>query len=97
MTTYVSECNKTASMWKAVPDECLDLKPHTRANTIRRYDYAEAVFEATGAVMKYGGNRAYYDIAADRIHILNRSQFALPEFYETLFHEGTIGRSTRPA
>jgi uncharacterized damage-inducible protein DinB len=35
VTTYVSECNKTASMWKAVPDECLDFKPHERTNTIR--------------------------------------------------------------
>lgn len=28
VTTCVSECNKTASMWKAVPDKCLDFKPH---------------------------------------------------------------------
>lgn len=35
VTTYVSECNKTASMWKAVPDDCLDFKPHEQTNTIR--------------------------------------------------------------
>jgi uncharacterized damage-inducible protein DinB len=33
--TYVSECNKTASMWRAVPEECLDFRPHESVNTIR--------------------------------------------------------------
>src|SRR5689334_19158322 len=33
--TYVSECNKTASMWRAVSDECLDFRPQERVNTIR--------------------------------------------------------------
>jgi uncharacterized damage-inducible protein DinB len=32
---YVSECNKTASMWKAVPEDCLDFTPHERTNSIR--------------------------------------------------------------
>jgi uncharacterized damage-inducible protein DinB len=33
--TYVSECNKTASVWRAVPEACLDFRPHDRVNTIR--------------------------------------------------------------
>src|SRR3954447_18224110 len=33
--TYVSECNKTASTWRAVPDDCLDFRPHEKVNTIR--------------------------------------------------------------
>src|SRR4051812_38709322 len=33
--TYVSECNKTASMWRAVPGDCLDFRPHEKVNTIR--------------------------------------------------------------
>src|SRR5215467_14991175 len=33
--TYVSECNKTASMWRTVPDACLDFRPHAETNTIR--------------------------------------------------------------
>jgi uncharacterized damage-inducible protein DinB len=37
--TYVSECNKTASMWRAVPDDCLEFRPHEKVNTIR------AIFE----------------------------------------------------
>jgi uncharacterized damage-inducible protein DinB len=33
--TYASETNKTASMWKAIPDNLLDFKPHEKVNTIR--------------------------------------------------------------
>lgn len=33
--TYASEANKTASMWRAVPDNLLDFKPHEKVNTIR--------------------------------------------------------------
>ena len=33
--TYASETNKTVSMWKAVPNDCLDFKPHEKSNTIR--------------------------------------------------------------
>ena len=35
VTTYASETNKTVSMWKAVPENCLDFKPHEKVNTIR--------------------------------------------------------------
>jgi uncharacterized damage-inducible protein DinB len=35
ITTYASEVNKTVSMWRGVPDEFLDFKPHERVNTIR--------------------------------------------------------------
>jgi uncharacterized damage-inducible protein DinB len=35
LATYVSEANKTASMWRAVPDDKLDFKPHEKTNTIR--------------------------------------------------------------
>jgi uncharacterized damage-inducible protein DinB len=35
LTTYASESNKTASVWRAVPDDCLDFKPHDKVNTIR--------------------------------------------------------------
>ena len=35
VTTYASETNKTASMWRAVPDGLLDFKPHPRVNPIR--------------------------------------------------------------
>ena len=35
IATYVSETNKTASMWRAIPDDLLDFKPHEKVNTIR--------------------------------------------------------------
>jgi len=35
ITTYASETNKTASMWRAIPDELLDYQPHERTNTLR--------------------------------------------------------------
>src|SRR5579862_1886420 len=33
--TYASEVNKTASVWRAVPDDLLDFKPHNKVNSIR--------------------------------------------------------------
>lgn len=35
VTTYVSETNKTASMWRAIPEHLLDFQPHEKCNTIR--------------------------------------------------------------
>ena len=35
VTTYASEANKTASMWRAIPDDVLDFKPHEKTNSIR--------------------------------------------------------------
>jgi uncharacterized damage-inducible protein DinB len=33
--TYVSETNKTASMWRAIPERLLDFRPHDKCNTVR--------------------------------------------------------------
>ena len=35
ITTYASETNKTVSVWRAVPDNLLDFKPHDKTNSIR--------------------------------------------------------------
>jgi uncharacterized damage-inducible protein DinB len=35
VATYVSEANKTASVWRAVPDDRLDFTPHPKVYTIR--------------------------------------------------------------
>lgn len=35
LMTYASEANKTAGMWRAVPDNLLDFRPHPKVNTIR--------------------------------------------------------------
>jgi uncharacterized damage-inducible protein DinB len=33
--SYASECNKTASMWRAIPETLLDFQPHEKCNPIR--------------------------------------------------------------
>ena len=33
--TYASEANKTVGVWRAVPDNILDFKPHEKTNPIR--------------------------------------------------------------
>src|SRR5205823_13407121 len=33
--TYASEANKTVGVWRAVPDDLLDFKPHEKTNPIR--------------------------------------------------------------
>src|SRR4051812_46435820 len=35
VVTYAGETNKTASVWKAVPDALLDFRPHPKVNPIR--------------------------------------------------------------
>jgi uncharacterized damage-inducible protein DinB len=35
VTTYVSEANKTVSVWRAAPDDVLDFNPHEKTNSIR--------------------------------------------------------------
>jgi uncharacterized damage-inducible protein DinB len=35
VVTYTSETNKTASLWRAIPDDRLDFRPHEKTNTIR--------------------------------------------------------------
>jgi uncharacterized damage-inducible protein DinB len=35
VVTYASEVNKTVGVWRAVPDEVLDFRPHEKTNTIR--------------------------------------------------------------
>ena len=52
-----------------------------------RFDEAERIVAATNADIRFGGNRAFYSPEEDFIQMPHRSQFALPEYYETLFHE----------
>ena len=35
VTTYASEANKTVGVWRAVPDDLLDFRPHEKTNPIR--------------------------------------------------------------
>jgi uncharacterized damage-inducible protein DinB len=35
LMTYASETNKTASVWRTVPEDLIDFKPHDKTNSIR--------------------------------------------------------------
>src|SRR5215210_4985869 len=35
LATYASETNKVVTVWRAVPDDLLDFKPHEKTNPIR--------------------------------------------------------------
>jgi uncharacterized damage-inducible protein DinB len=35
LVTYASETNKTAGVWRAVPEDLLDYRPHDKTNTVR--------------------------------------------------------------
>jgi uncharacterized damage-inducible protein DinB len=35
VATYASEVNKTVGVWRAIPDDLLDYRPHEKTNTIR--------------------------------------------------------------
>jgi uncharacterized damage-inducible protein DinB len=35
LDTYASETNKTAGVWRAVPDDLLDYRPHEKTNPVR--------------------------------------------------------------
>ena len=57
-------------------------------NTVERYENADAVIDATGADIRYGGNEAFYNPPNDFIQLPHRHQFETPELaYETTFHE----------
>lgn len=52
-----------------------------------RFDRAEEVIAVCEFDIRYGGERAFYNFDNDFIQVPNRNLFALPEFYETIFHE----------
>ena len=57
-------------------------------NACERYENADAVIDAIGADIRYGGNEAYYRPSKDFIQLPHQHQFESPEaFYETAFHE----------
>lgn len=53
----------------------------------QRYEQADAVIGATGAEIRYGGDRACYSISGDFVQVPPREHFVLHEYYETIFHE----------
>lgn len=64
-------------------------QPITQEQVEERYQQADDAIEATGADIRHGGNKAYYQPDDDFIQMPNRQQFAHGEYYETAFHELT--------
>ena len=54
---------------------------------ITTYENADKVIQATGADIRFGGNRAYYHRKEDYIQVPLREQFNASEYYETVLHE----------
>lgn len=66
------------------------IKPAEPPEPVIRIEHAEAFFAATGAVVRHGGNRAFYAPGADRIQVPPRESFINSESYcATLAHELT--------
>ena len=83
----VFNADQVDGWWKAtpVPTVLAEILPEV-----------EATIEATGAEIVEGGDRAFYDRRADRIHVPDRHRFAgtptstpTESFYATLLHEIT--------
>ncbi len=52
-----------------------------------RFERAEQVVQATGADIRYGGNKAYYSPSGDYIQMPHRHQFSTPDWFDTILHE----------
>lgn len=59
-----------------------------KETAFQRYEQADRLFDALGADIRFGGNKAFYSSGGDFIQMPHRHQFESAEaFYETLAHE----------
>jgi len=67
------------------------------ADPVQRIEVAEDFIANTGAIIRHGGNRAYFSTAEDRIQMPHIEAFHEPEaYYATLAHELTHWTKTTP-
>jgi len=83
---------KTFTVFNAVQTNGLDKFRvgfgESQNDAAERYENADAVIDATGADIRYGGNEAFYNPPNDFIQLPLRSQFdSMESPYETTFHE----------
>lgn len=65
-------------------------KAEPRGETVQRIERMESFFAATGAVVRHGGNRAYYSISTDHVQMPPIEAFRDAEsYYATRAHETT--------
>jgi antirestriction protein ArdC len=70
--------------------EIYHAKIEPKFSPVERIAHPESLFAATKVVIRYGGNRAYYTMDADRIQMPPIEAFRDAEsFYQTLCHETT--------
>jgi antirestriction protein ArdC len=61
-----------------------------RSDTVQRIEHAERFFAATGAIVRHGGNTAYYSETDDYVQMPHIETFRDAEsYYATLAHETT--------
>jgi antirestriction protein ArdC len=73
------------------------VKPEPKFTAVERIVHADRFFAATGAEIRYGGNRAYYAQEADYIQMPPIEAFTDAEkFYATLAHE-TVHLTKHPS
>jgi antirestriction protein ArdC len=63
--------------------------PVTMESPVIAFEAADRAISATGADIRYGGDRAFYPRSEDFIQVPPRGTFTAPEYYETVFHELT--------
>jgi antirestriction protein ArdC len=65
-------------------------KDEVRGEPVQRIAHAERFFAATGAVVRHGGNRAYYSVSTDHVQMPPIEAFRDAEsYYATRAHETT--------
>src|ERR1700689_3973943 len=63
IATYASEVNKTVGVWRAVPDDLLDFKPHDKTHPIRTIFVHQLLSERRFfAQFSEGGPKAWFAI-----------------------------------
>jgi antirestriction protein ArdC len=74
-------------------------KAEPRSDTVQRIAHADSFIAATGAVVRHGGNMAYYSVSSDHIQMPPIEAFRDAEaYYATLLHEtGGLRRRKRMA
>jgi antirestriction protein ArdC len=73
-----------------LPEEYYAPRARMFTNPVHRIEYAETFFAATGAEIRFGGNRAFYAPSGDYVQLPPIEMFPVAErYYATLAHEMT--------
>lgn len=66
----------------------IDIEPETKNDEFVDFAPAEIAIEATGADIRYGGDKCFYSLDTDHIQMVNKERFKHEkEFYSTVLHE----------